>query len=91
MQAGAGPSQASSTLASFVLNQYRSALLALYSHYAGTTGAGSSALSLSGWLAFLEAFDVCPGYLSTDKVEEVFEDAGRSVGRTPRRAATSDG
>ena len=83
----------SSTLTGLLMAQppVRTALTALFNHYsvAGAGSGSSAALTLNGWLAFLEAFDVCPGYLSMERVEEVFEEAARSVGRTPRGRAAA--
>jgi len=71
-----------------VLGGHRKELLELFTHYSVGTS-----LTLSGWLAFAEAFDIFPGYLSAEKIEEVFEEAGRSsvTGQSPSAAAAVRG
>ena len=68
-----------------------SAPIALADHHAALReiffyfcGSGLASLSLARWLAFLDGFDVCPGYLTEECCEEVHSDAlqrNRSGGR----------
>ena len=83
---GAGTSAASSgapsASAALVLAQYRTNLLELYSHFCGA----ASSLPLAGLAAFAESFDLSPGYLSADKVEEALEEAAGSRASSPGTA-----
>ena len=54
-----------------VLTEVRAALNELHTHFC----ISSSSLSLDGFLAFAAAFDLCPGYLSTDCLEGIFDKA----------------
>ena len=74
-----GPPSASAAL---VLAQYRTHLLELYSHFCGA----SSSLPLAGFCAFAESFDLSPGYLSADKVEEAFDESARGRNSSPAAA-----
>ena len=73
--------------ASLVLSPHRVALLELYSHFSSP----ATTLPLAGWLAFTEAFDIAPGYLSVDRVEEAFEEAGRASGSGSPSSAVARG
>jgi hypothetical protein len=74
-----------SAAVAYLLGQFRRELLELFSHYCGA----ATSLSLQGWLSFAEAFDVCPGYLAADKMEEVYEAATKCAGRTTQRHAAT--
>ncbi len=76
MAAGGRPSAA----CSMVLSEYRSDLTLLFNHFCGS----NASLSHAGLVAFCEAFDICPGYLSAEKLEEVFADSVRAVGRSSK-------
>lgn len=73
----ASPGQASqqrpSSSAAMVLSEYRAHLLELFTHFCGS----SSNLALGGWMAFADAFDICPGYLPPDRLEECFDEAAK--------------
>jgi hypothetical protein len=87
MRANDGGPSTSNAQCSLLLVSYRALLLELFSHFCGS--ATSKMLSLSGWLAFADAFDVCPGYLSAERLEEVYEDALKGGGRRPTGGAAS--
>ena len=87
MRANDGGPSTSNAQCSLLLVGYRALLLELFSHFCGS--ATSKMLSLSGWLAFADAFDVCPGYLSAERLEEVYEDALKGGGRRPTGGAAS--
>ena len=64
-------SQMSSVAAPMTLAEHRADLTALFAFFSG----GGTSLQLSGWLAFAAAFDVSPGYLAAERVEEAFDEA----------------
>ena len=74
------PSPKPSLSAGLVLAEYRTHLLSLFTHFCGT----SASLSLSAWLSFADTFDVCPGYLATDKLEEVFDEVAKRRTGSPK-------
>ena len=76
-----GSTEPHSHSASIVLSEFRPHLLEMFTHFCGS----SAHLTLSGWMAFADAFDICPGYLSADKLEECFDEAakGRAVTAQP--------
>lgn len=66
-----------------VLSEFRSALDELFAHFCRS----HPTLSREGFLAFAAAFDLSPGYLSADCLEEVFEKA-LTPGHEPSSAHT---
>ena len=78
--AGIGASvEPPSASATILLSAYRTHLLEIFTHFCGA----SSNLTHGGWMAFADAFDICPGYLSSDRLEEAFDEAAKG------RAATA--
>ncbi|KAL1498539.1 hypothetical protein AB1Y20_013860 [Prymnesium parvum] len=55
-----------------ILDDYKPELDEIYTHYAGSP---SAALPRDRFLAFGAAFDIAPGYLSVDVLEDVYEKA----------------
>ena len=64
-----------------VLGEYRSEIDEIYTHFAGSS---SSALQIEGFLAFGAAFDLAPGYLSIECLEDVFEKAVTAAAASER-------
>ena len=67
------------------LEAHRRELLELFTCFCGTC----STLTLAGWLAFADAFDICPGYLSVDRLEEVHEAAAGHTGKGQSQRSAS--
>ena len=70
------------------LARFRQATHTLFDHF--VSGGTRDGLGLAGWMAFLDAFDVCPGYLTTERCEGCFDEA-LSRAQAPKRSESLGG
>lgn len=64
--------------APFTLMEHRPRLLELFNHFCAANTA-SSGLPISGWLTFLDVFDICPWYISTERCEDAFNAGSKAA------------